>query len=178
MKKLMVVLAAMVMVFAMVSGAFADTATDTVQVNAKVKSVCTNTVTGAFSTLTIDPSSAATTQPFTVATPASIQCSKNVTSAKITAASTHGTSSATPVTCNGSANFLTGFTMQDTNSKTIDYSFACASTITGNGFGTAGDGTHDQSLGIAAEVLQADAQAADYDGGAIYNDVVTLTVTY
>lgn len=164
-----------VLIVAMAGGAYALNTGDSVTVNATVNGMCSNTVAGLFTTLVIDPSSAAD-QPFTGGTAASVQCSKNLTTTSITATSANGTANNVP--CTGSGNFLTNFTMKSVSGATINYSFACAAGVTGIGFGTAGDGIHDVSLGTAAKVLAADAQIADYDSGNTYTDTVTLTINF
>ncbi len=147
-------------------------ATPTVSVTATVQSQCASPVNGSFTTLSIDPSNNAN-QPFTVATPATIRCTKNRTISTITASSLYGTSHTTPVTCNGS--LQTGFTMQGSSAAhQINYSFQCNTSITGLGFGSSSD----VSLGIGATVLAADAVSADYDSGGTYSDTVTLTIAY
>jgi len=165
-----------VLVVAMAGGAYAaGSQTESVVVNAKVNGMCSKTVAGLFTTLAIDPSTVAD-QLFAAGTDASVQCTKNLTTASITATSANGTANLVP--CTGSGNFLTNFTMKSGTGKTINYSFACAAGVTGIGFGTAGDGIHDVSLGTAAKVLAADAQAADYDSGNTYTDTVTLTINF
>jgi hypothetical protein len=165
-----------VFVVAMAGGTYAANTTDSVTVNAKVNGTCSKTVAGIFSTLAIDPSNVAD-QLFSVGTDATVQCSKNLTTTSITATSANGTAS--DAVCTGSGSYLTGFTMKDAGTgKTVNYSFACAASVAGIGFGTAGDGTHDVSLGMAAKVLQADVQAADYDNGNTYTDQVTLTINF
>jgi hypothetical protein len=162
-----------VLVVAMAGGAYAGNTTDLVTVNAKVNGMCSKTVAGIFNTLAIDPSNVAD-QPFTVGTDASVQCTKSLATTSITATSANGTANLVP--CTGG--YLTGFTVKSVSGATINYSFACAAGVTGIGFGTAGDGVHDVSLGMAAKVLAADVQTANYDNGNTYTDTVTLTINF
>jgi hypothetical protein len=172
MKKSLVILAAMAFVIAMVSGAYAGSIAPTVAVSASVQSQCTTPVNGVFAPLSIDPSSASN-QPFTVTTPSTVRCTAGRTTPSITASSTYGTTKTTPATCSGA--LQTGFTMKEpTSGDTINYSFQCNTSILGLGFGSGSD----VSLGIAATVLTADANAANYAAGATYSDTITLTVNY
>jgi len=169
MKRFIVQAAVAAMVLVMAGGAFAA---PTVDVQATVQSMCGSPVNGAFTALSIDPS-ATGDHAFAVTTPATIKCTNNRTTVSITAASLYGTTNGTPATCNGT--LLTGFTMQGaTAAEQIDYSFKCDTSIVGAGFGAGGA----KSLGIGASILEADAQSADYNGGGIYHDTVTLTVNY
>ena len=177
MKKILLVAATTVVVIALAGVAFATSPTTppTIDVNATVLNKCDNAVSGAAAPLSIDP--LVGDQSFNVTSQPSIQCTKRTgaSTTTITAASTNGTTNTTPATCAGSGSFLTGFTMQSTGGKTINYSFACVASVVGLGFGNA---THDIPLGIAAKVLSSDALVADYDGGNPYSDTVTLTINY
>ena len=176
MKKIILVAAITMIVIAMAGGAFAGSTTANVAVSAKVNGSCGNTSAGTFSLLTIIPSNVAD-QAFTVSSDAKAQCTKDFSTVSITATSLNGTASL--VACTGSTTYLTGFAMKEpVSGNKINYSFACKSSITGIGFGTAGDGTHDVALGTAAKVLAADVQVADYASGNTYADTVTLTINY
>ena len=161
----------MMMVLAMVSGVFAANTSTTVPLNATVKSMCANTAAGVAELLDIDPS-ATGVQAFSITTQPVVQCT-NKAVATITATSANGTASS--VACNGS-NYLTGFTLKETGGKTVDYEFACEASVTGIGI-KAGDAARNLSLGVAAQVPETNAQAAEYTG-TNYSDVVTLTITY
>jgi hypothetical protein len=161
-----------VLVVAMAGGAYAAGSTSTsVTVNAKVNGTCGNTVAGSFTTLNIDPTSVVA-QTFVASPDATVQCTNKLTTASITATSANGTANLVP--CTGSSSYLTGFVMKDGSGSTINYSFACNASVLGSGFGSG----KDVPLGIAAEVLPADAALANYDGGALYSDTVTLTINF
>jgi hypothetical protein len=141
-------------------------------VTGTIISTCGSLVNGAFSTLSINPSNNAN-QSFAVATPATVSCTKNISTTSITASSLYGSSHTTPVSCNGS--LQTGFTMQEpVSGDTINYSFQCNASITGLGFG----GSTNVPLGIGATVLAADVISANYANGKTYADTVTMTINY
>ncbi|MGP8153689.1 MAG: hypothetical protein ACLQBQ_06035 [Smithella sp.] len=141
-------------------------------VTGTIISTCGSIVNGAFSTLSINPSNNVN-QSFAVSTPATVSCTKNISTTSITASSLYGASHTTPVSCTGS--LLTGFTMKEpVSGDTINYSFQCNASITGLGFGS----STNVSLGIGAAVLAADVMTANYAAGAQYSDTITLTINY
>lgn len=167
MKKSLVVLAAMMMVFAMVGGVYAGTAggdNPIVDVSATVSERCTMTSHGSL-TIAIDPSVSGD-QNFTPVQP-SVKCtkSKSGTTATVTATSTNST--------NASATGSVVGTLKNGDTTDIDYTFTFDPSVTGNGFGTGSD----VNFNIGGYVAQTDAQAAEYST-VTYTDTITLTLVY
>ena len=157
MKRLLVVLVAMMMVLAMVGGALADV-NDTVNINASVEGKCSAIVANDL-TLTIDPATASDVTSTGSAT--TVKCSNNK-SFTVTAVS--GTN-------NGAAGTLSSV-LTGTGAD-IPYTLTYTPSFTGAGFGSAAATT--LVTANAAVVATADANAAE-EG--TYTDAVVITVQY
>ncbi|MFA5322970.1 MAG: hypothetical protein WC373_09880 [Smithella sp.] len=153
MKKLMVVLAAMMMVIAMVAGAYAATVAPEVDVTATVTKKCSATKVDGTITFDIDPELPG---PITANTtndgaPPSVKC-------------TAGTTYAVACTSNN------GGTLNGTDN--IPYTITgCATPITGGGFGAGAD------VEIPVGVSIDNAAYANAEVGA-HTDTILVTVTY
>jgi spore coat protein U-like protein len=164
MKRYMTVLAAIVIVIAMVGGAYAaGSVSEPVAVTATVSGLCKVGTSGAMSFAIPDPSAAGPI-PATIATPATVLCS-NTTPYTVTAASANAGGAA--ATCAGPG--ITG-QLKDASANTMNYTFTCSTPGTGLGFG------NPVSLGIAGSILQA--AYINAAASATYADTVTLTISY
>jgi len=167
MKRYMIVLAAIAIVIAMVSGAYAaGSVSEPVAVTATVSGLCKVGTSGAMSFAIPDPSVAGPIGA-TIATNATVFCS-NATPFTVTAASQNNP--ALPVTCGGAG--ITG-TLKDASSNTMNYTFTCG-TAGGTGAGFAVG--KDQPLNIAGSIAQA--AYINAAASATYADTVTLTINY
>jgi spore coat protein U-like protein len=174
MKKYLVVLAAMAMVIAMVSGAYAGSVNNTnTAVTASVSAVCTAPTAGSITFAAIDPSSTSTA----TATPspdAKVNCT-NGSGYTVTALSQNAGGST--ASCAGTSNTggITGTlkgTGTGTDTDAITYSFTCGTASgTGAGFGS---GTA-QNINVAAYIISSAFQNAVAD---TYSDKVTVTISY
>jgi hypothetical protein len=155
-RKLMGVMAALTIVFAMAAGALAATLTPTVTATGTVADTCTSAVGGSI-TFNIDPSVAG---PLT---PATTDAGNTAPTVKCTNGAVHA------VTCTSAhSNQLT--IGNDGSTDPIAYTITgCPANITGSGFSTATP--IDFGLSIATADYQ-DAQAG------AHADTITVTVTY
>ena len=169
MKRLLVVLAAMMMVIAMVSGAFAAQSTQqNVTVTATVKEKCGTFVGGPLD-LQIDPS---TTNPtYSTGTDVTVQCAKS-TAYTVTAATGGGSATGTSP-LSGTLKAVS----PGTNSA-IPYSLYFTTGFTGAGFGGATPTTLITAAGGAAAGASVTAVAAQAAEVGTYSDTVVVTISY
>jgi len=165
MKRFSIVFAAIVIVIAMVGGAYAaGSIQPTVAVNATVSGLCKAGTAGVMSFL-IDPSIAGPIAAAPV-TDATVLCTKN-TPFTVTALSLNKGGSA--ATCGGAG--ITGTLKESVSGYLMDYTFTCGNPAgTGQGFG------NPVNLGLAGSISQAAYINAPVS--ATYGDTVTLTIAY
>ena len=157
MKKYLVLLAAMMMVIAMVSGAFAGTATDSVPVTAKVTTSCTVTG-GSLDFGTVDADSNATGKSATAVAP-TIKCTKGLL---VTVTDDLGANEATPGT---------GPSRMTNGTSFIVYTFSHAGSLIGTGIGNDIGSTLTLAGSFAANALDGATEGN-------YTDAILLTLTY
>jgi len=159
MKKYLVVMAAIAMVIATVSGAWAATIAPTVNAQGTVARICTSAVNGSI-TFAIDPSGVGDLTPSAAdtATEPTVKCT-NGESVLVDCAQAHAT--LTPA--------------GDGLGDAIPYSIttcangAASGNISGSGFSTP------KAIPVGITVLQADYQDA---AAGVHQDLITVTVTY
>jgi len=165
MKRFSIVLAAIVIVIAMVGGAYAATIQPTVAVNATVSGLCKAGTAGVMSFLIPDPSNGGPIAAAPV-TDATVLCTTNTPFA-VTAASLNKGGAA--ATCGGAG--ITGTLKDSVSGYLMNYTFICGNPAgTGQGFG------NPVNLGLAGSILQA--AYINAPASATYGDTVTLTITY
>lgn len=153
MKKLMVVLAAMMMVIAMVAGAYAATVVPEVDVTATVTKKCSATKVDGTISFDIDPEAAGPITANTTAdgTEPSVKCTAGTTYAVACTSQNGGT-------LNGTDN--------------IPYTITgCTSPITGEGFGAG----KDVEIPVGVSILSTDYANAEIGA---HTDTILVTVTY
>ncbi len=161
MKKLMTVLAAVMLMFAMTSSVWAaDVATGSVGISTSIAAKCSD-ISASDLTLTIDPETSTDVTSTGGAT--TVKCTNNK-SFNVSAASVGSGNTSTDGTLDG--------TMKD-GTKSLNYTLAFTSNFTGAGFGSVAATT--LVTANAATVTAADANAAE-EGS--YSDTVTITVSY
>jgi len=165
MKRLMVLLVAMMIVMTVAGGAFAASTSENVTVNGSVSGLCKPATAGVMSFAILDPSAAGPIAA-TVTTDASVLCS-NGAPFTVTAASTNFGGSA--VVCAGPGG-MTG-TLKDAGNNTMNYTFIC-----GSGGGTGAGFSNPLNVGIGGSIAQAAYQNAPVS--ATYADLVILTISY
>jgi len=158
MKKSLVILAAMVMVFAMVSGAFAaGSKTDAIPVSATVATNCTISG-GSIAFGSVDAVTDATGKVATVVAP-TINCTKGAT--------------VNVTNDDGGNELVAGAPRMKNGTQYIAYTVTYASPLTGADMGT----THDigGALTLAANIP---AGALDAAAAGVYADIYTITIAY
>jgi spore coat protein U-like protein len=136
----------------------------TTGVTATIASTCTVNAAGAMSFTISDPSAAGPIAA-TVATNASIFCTKN-SSYTVTAVS--GNAGGSAAACSTG---ITG-TLKDSSGDTMSYTFTCGANSTGSGFGSG----NFKSLGIGGSIASAAYINAPVSSS--YADTITITISY
>jgi len=173
MKKYLVVLAAMVMVIAMVSGAYADKSA-TVSATAVVGKVCTASNDGVINFGSLDAVTnlgAVAASEALVTTKPTIHCT-NADTYQVTATGLNGGTS--------SGGTSSGYLLKDpVSADTIAYTFTYNTPITGEGIATGATksigGTGATHLAITPSIA---AHALDAAIAGTYGDTITFTIAY
>jgi spore coat protein U-like protein len=163
MKKSLVIMAAMVMVIAMVSGAYAASVAPTVAATATIANVCSASNDGKIDFGTIDEVANATGATGTI-TASTIHCTAGSTYA-VTAAGT-----------NGGVNMGAGYKLVN-GANSIAYSIVYNATITGQGTTSSigGNTRPATDLNLTSSIA---AGALTTQPAGTYTDTITITVAY